>query len=72
MTVFVKGTVKFFKEDEGYGFVIPDCGGRDVFLPGLQVLERRPLEKGDRVVFEEEIDFSNKLRALRVRRINEA
>ncbi len=47
------GTVKFFNESKGFGFITPDDGGRDVFvhangLNGLQITE------GDKVSFDVE------------------
>lgn len=31
------GKIKWFNEKDGYGFIIPDAGGRDVFLHIRQV-----------------------------------
>ncbi len=47
------GTVKFFNDSKGYGFITPDDGGKDVFvhingLNGIQINE------GDKVTFETE------------------
>lgn len=28
----LNGTVKFYNEKAGYGFIIPDIGGRDVYM----------------------------------------
>ena len=52
------GTVKFFNETKGFGFIQPDGGGTDVFVH-ITALERSglgPLNEGDKVNFETEID----------------
>jgi len=35
----LEGTVKFYNREKGFGFVVPDTGGRDVFV-SARVLER--------------------------------
>ncbi|MGE0255853.1 MAG: cold-shock protein [Alphaproteobacteria bacterium] len=41
--VSVDGTVKFYDAAKGYGFVIPDGGGRDVFVSG-RTLQRHGIQ----------------------------
>ena len=52
------GTVKFYNETKGYGFISPDDGGKDVFVHAT-ALERaglRGLVEGQKVTFETEVD----------------
>ncbi len=53
-----KGTVKFYNDQKGFGFIAPDNGGKDVFVHAT-ALERagmRGLAEGDKVSFETEED----------------
>lgn len=46
------GTIKFFNEEKGFGFITPETGGVDVFVH-ISALERgATLSQGDRVNFE--------------------
>jgi CspA family cold shock protein len=48
------GRVKFFNENTGYGFILPDDGGPDVFVH-MQAVQRSglgTLVQGDNVTFE--------------------
>ena len=52
------GTVKFFNEQKGYGFIAPDNGGNDVFVH-ISALERAglsTLSQGQKVSFDTERD----------------
>ncbi len=52
------GTVKFFNETKGYGFIQPDDGSKDVFVH-ISAVERsglRGLMEGQKVSFEVEVD----------------
>ena len=49
-----KGTVKFFNDQKGYGFIQPDNGGKDVFVhaTALQRSGMNALSEGQKVSFE--------------------
>jgi cold shock protein len=52
------GTVKFYNEQKGYGFIAPDNGGNDVFVHAT-ALERagmRSLAEGQKVSFDTQED----------------
>ena len=52
------GTVKWFNESKGYGFIQPDHGGKDVFVH-VSAVERsgmRGLPEGMKVSYELETD----------------
>ena len=48
------GTVKWFSDDKGYGFITPDDGTNDVFVhhSAIQMDGYRSLTEGQRVQFE--------------------
>jgi CspA family cold shock protein len=60
------GTVKFFNSDKGYGFIQPEDGGNDAFVPHSAV-ERAgmaTLDKDQRVSYELEQDRRGKTSAV--------
>jgi CspA family cold shock protein len=50
------GTVKWFRDDKGFGFITPDEGGRDLFVhfSGVVGDGYRSLGEGTKVSYEEE------------------
>ncbi len=47
------GTVKFFNESKGFGFITPDDGGKDVFVH-VSGLNGITINEGDKVSFDVE------------------
>ena len=48
-----KGTVKFFNDGKGFGFITPDDGGKDVFVH-VNGLNGASLNEGDKVSYDVE------------------
>ena len=60
------GTVKFFNETKGYGFIAPEEGGSDAFVH-ITAVERaglRTLQQNQRVSYELEQDRRGKTSAV--------
>ena len=60
------GTVKFFNDQKGYGFIAPEDGGNDAFVH-ISAVERagmRTLLKDQRVSYELEEDRRGKMSAV--------
>jgi CspA family cold shock protein len=54
------GTVKFFNETRGFGFIVPDEGGPDMFVHVSAIAHGMPeLTEGMRVVFDVTTDRRN-------------
>jgi len=68
------GTVKFYNEHKGYGFIQPDEGGNDAFVH-ISAVERagfRSLRQDQRLSYELEEDQRGKLKAVRLASADEA
>ncbi len=62
----ITGTVKFFNEAKGYGFIAPEGGGDDAFVH-ISAVERaglRTLAQNQRVSYELETDNRGKTSAV--------
>jgi cold shock protein len=68
------GTVKFFNENKGYGFIQPDEGGQDAFVH-ITAVERsgmRTLHQDQRVSYELQRDNRGKMSAVNIQPAEEA
>ena len=54
MSNSVNGTVKWFNEEKGFGFITPEAGGKDVFVHFRAIVSDdgyRTLQEGQEVQF---------------------
>jgi CspA family cold shock protein len=68
------GTVKFFNEHKGYGFIQPDEGGNDAFVH-ISAVERagmRSLRENQRVAYELQQDQRGKTSAVNLTALDDA
>ena len=61
----VKGVLKTWKEDRGFGFIKPDDGGKDIFIhiSALKGVSRRPIT-GDVIHYQVAKDNRGKYKAI--------
>lgn len=67
----ITGTVKFFNNEKGYGFITPEGGGTDAFVH-ISAVERAglaTLNKEQRVRYELETDRRGKTSAVNIEAI---
>lgn len=67
----MQGTVKFFNDRKGWGFIEPDDGEEDVFVHYTHIDGDgyRTLKDGDRVEFERVTGQTGKFQAVEVKRL---
>ena len=67
------GTVKFFNDTKGYGFIAPDDGGTDAFvhISAVEAGGMRSLHEGQRIGYDLEQDQRGKMAATNIRSAEE-
>jgi CspA family cold shock protein len=68
------GTVKFFNENKGYGFIAPDGGGQDAFvhITAVESSGMRTLHENQRVSYELAPDRRGKMAAVNLKAADES
>jgi CspA family cold shock protein len=68
------GTVKFFNEQKGYGFIQPEGGGQDAFVH-ISAVERsgmRSLRQDQRISYDLQRDNRAKMSAVNIQPLEDA
>lgn len=54
MAAMATGTVKWFNTTKGFGFIMPDDGGKDVFvhITAVQAAGLRGLNEGQKIAYD--------------------
>ena len=68
------GTVKFFNDSKGYGFIAPDGGGNDAFvhISAVESSGMRTLRENQRVSYELQEDRRGKMAAVNLKSADDA
>jgi CspA family cold shock protein len=63
----MQGTVKFFNEAKGFGFITPDNSGTDIFVHSSGLVDQ--IRENDKVEYDEEKGKKG-MNAVNVKRVN--
>jgi CspA family cold shock protein len=68
------GTVKFFNEHKGYGFIAPDGGGNDAFVhvTAVEQAGMRTLRENQRISYDLQQDNRGKMSAVNLKSAEES